>query len=224
MTPNNDPSCPTPALKPLGILGGTFDPVHFAHLRLAQEALEQLGLAAVRWIPAGQPPHRHRPGASAMQRLHMVRLATASQPLFHVDPAEVQAAQPSFTVTTLRRLRAELGPAQPLVLLMGADAFLGLHTWHCWQELWQLAHIAVATRPGYELDERQLVPELAPFWRTRRASVVPSAPAGAVLPFTITPLAISATLIRATVAQGHAPRYLLPDAVCDYVQQQALYL
>ncbi|HNG82176.1 MAG TPA: nicotinate-nicotinamide nucleotide adenylyltransferase, partial [Burkholderiaceae bacterium] len=114
---------------PLGLFGGTFDPIHSGHLRLAEEAREQLGLAAVRLIPAGQPPHRDVPGAPAADRLAMARLAVADNPAFEVDPAEVLAAQPSYTILTLERVRAEVGPERPLVLLLGVDAFLGLPTW-----------------------------------------------------------------------------------------------
>lgn len=133
---------------PLGLLGGTFDPVHYGHLRLAEEAREALKLPELRWIPAGQPPHRTAPRTAAGHRLEMVRRAVAGNPAFTVDDAETRAPGPSFTVTTLERLRAAL-PDRPLVLLMGADAFLGLATWHRWRELLDLAHLGVATRPGF---------------------------------------------------------------------------
>ena len=127
----------------LGLLGGTFDPIHFGHLRLAEEAREQLGLERVRLIPAGQPPHRGAPGGSADERLAMTQLAAAGNTGFEVDDSEVRLAQPSYTVLSLERLRAELGPQRPLVLILGADAFAGLQRWHRWQELFALAHIAV---------------------------------------------------------------------------------
>ena len=146
---------------PLGLFGGTFDPIHLGHLRLAETAREALSLERVRFIPAGQPPHRATPGASGADRLAMARLATADNPGFEVDAAEVDAAQASFTILTLERLRAELGPARPLVLLLGVDAFLGLPTWRRWTELFDFAHLAVASRPGYTLDEARLAPALA---------------------------------------------------------------
>ena len=136
---------------PLGLFGGTFDPVHFGHLRLAEEARETLGLAKVIWIPAGQPPLRDAPGRSAADRLAMVRLAVAGNPGFTIDDGEVVAAGTSYTVNTLERLRAAHGERQPLVLLLGADAFGRLDAWHRWRELFGLAHIAVATRPGHAL-------------------------------------------------------------------------
>ena len=150
-----------PEAGPLGVFGGTFDPIHYGHLRLAETAREALGLTRVRLIPAGQPPHRATPGAAGAHRLAMARLAAASNPAFEVDPAEVEAAQASYTILSLERLRAELGPRRPLVLLLGVDAFLGLPGWHRWTALLDLAHIAVAHRPGFPIDAASLPPALA---------------------------------------------------------------
>ena len=135
------------AVGPLGILGGTFDPIHFGHLRLGEEALQQLSLEQIRFIPAGQPPLRESPCASAVHRLAMAKLAIAGNPRFEVDEGEVTAAQQSYSVDTLARLRREVGPTRPLVLLLGTDAFNRLEQWHQWQEIFTLAHIAVANRP-----------------------------------------------------------------------------
>ncbi|WP_153163362.1 nicotinate-nucleotide adenylyltransferase [Zoogloea sp. 1C4] len=211
---------------PLGLFGGTFDPIHLGHLRLAETAREALGLARVRLIPAGQPPHRATPGASGNHRLAMARLATADNPAFEVDAAEVTAAQASFTILTLERLRAELGPARPLVLLLGVDAFLGLPTWRRWTELLDFAHLAVANRPGYTLDAAQMPPALADLVARCKASpaALGAAPAGAIVPFEMTPLAISATDIRARAAAGLSLRYLLPPPVVDYISRHQLYL
>ena len=211
---------------PLGLFGGTFDPIHLGHLRLAETAREALGLARVRLIPAGQPPHRATPGASGNHRLAMARLATADNPAFEVDAAEVTAAQASFTILTLERLRAELGPARPLVLLLGVDAFLGLPTWRRWTELLDFAHLAVANRPGYSLDAAQMPAALADLVARRKASpaALGAAPAGAIVPFEMTPLAISATDIRARAAAGLSLRYLLPPPVVDYISRHQLYL
>ena len=211
---------------PLGLFGGTFDPIHLGHLRLAETAREALGLARVRLIPAGQPPHRATPGASGNHRLAMARLATADNPAFEVDAAEVTAAQASFTILTLERLRAELGSARPLVLLLGVDAFLGLPTWRRWTELLDFAHLAVANRPGYTLDAAQMAPALADLVARCKASpaALVAAPAGAIVPFEMTPLAISATDIRARAAAGLSLRYLLPPPVVDYISRHQLYL
>ncbi len=211
---------------PLGLFGGTFDPIHLGHLRLAETAREALGLERVRLIPAGQPPHRATPGASGIHRLAMARLATADNPAFEVDAAEVTAAQASFTILTLERLRAELGPARPLVLLLGVDAFLGLPTWRRWTELLDFAHLAVANRPGYTLDAAQIPPALADLVARCKAAptALGTAPAGAIVPFEMTPLAISATDIRTRAAAGQSLRYLLPPPVIDYISLHQLYL
>ncbi|KAA3655615.1 MAG: nicotinate-nucleotide adenylyltransferase [Proteobacteria bacterium] len=215
---------------PIGLLGGTFDPIHIGHLRLAEEARESLGLAELRLVPAGEPPHRGTPRCAAEHRLAMARLAVADNPLLTVDDSEVHADGPSYTVLTLERLRAQVGPAQPLVLILGADAFEGLPGWHRWHELFRLAHIAVANRPGYAPHGRRwpsvLSPELDAACHGRRlshADQLRAAPAGGLLPFDMTPLAISATHIRELLAQGHSARYLLPAPVLDYIAAHSLY-
>ncbi len=209
----------------LGIFGGTFDPIHYGHLRLAETAREALGLTGVRLIPAGQPPHRATPGASGVHRLAMARLAAADNPAFEVDPAEVESAQASFTILTLERLRATLGTERPLVLLLGVDAFLGLPTWRRWTELFDFAHVAVANRPGYSLDESRLPDDLARHVEQRRAApeALAGAPAGHLTSFSMTPLAISATDIRSRAANGQSLRYLLPPPVLDYISRHQLY-
>lgn len=211
---------------PLGLLGGTFDPIHHAHLRLALEAQQTLGLHTVRLIPAGQPKHRDTPGSSPEHRLAMARLAVEGVPQLEVDAAEVLSDAPSYTVPTLERLRADLGATRPLVLLMGVDAFQGLARWHRWQALLDLAHIGVATRPGYALGEATLEPALAALLRQSRtddAAALATTPAGMIIPFDITALDISATAIRAQFARGASPRFLLPDAVVDYIDLHHLY-
>lgn len=211
--------------SPLAILGGTFDPVHFGHLRLAEEAREALGLDEVRWIPAGQPPHRQAPRVAAAHRLEMVRLAVAGNPAFTIDDAEARTDEPSYSVATLERLRAEAG-RRPLVLLMGADAFLGLAAWHRWRELFDLAHVGVATRPGFALSPEEWPAELAQACACRvgdAPSLLRAAPAGRIVGFSMTPLAISASLLRARLAAGLSVRYLLPDHVAEYIDLHHLY-
>lgn len=215
-----------PERGPLGILGGTFDPIHHAHLRLAEEARVALGLDEVRLIPAGQPPHRGRPGCTPAERLAMTRLAIDGVAGFSVDAAEVQSEAPSYTVVTLQRLRAELGPDRPLVLLMGADALRGLPGWFHWEALFGLAHIGVATRPGYALEPDSLPAPLADALRGRVCAdpaELATHAAGRVCSFDMTPLDISATAIRAMLQRGESPRFLLPDAVLDYIQTHHLY-
>ena len=215
------------AAAPLGILGGTFDPIHYGHLRLAEEALERLELGQLCLIPAGSPPHRPPAAATAGHRLAMVQRAIAERQNFILDDSEIRAAGPSYTILTLQRLRRECGPARPLVLLLGADAFLGLATWQRWQELFNYAHIAVATRPAHALEGQQMAPPLAAAFAARRVvstAALRQAPAGAILPFAITPLDISATAIRAALQAGSSPRYLLPDSVLDYIRCHQLYI
>lgn len=215
---------------PLGLLGGTFDPIHLGHLRLAEEAREALALDAVRMIPAGQPPHRDAPRSTADDRLAMARLAVAGNPALEIDDSEVRASRKSYTVLTLERLRTELGPDRPLVLILGADAFEGLPGWHRWQELFSLAHLAVANRPGYAPHGRRwpaiLSPELDAACRDRHVTdpaALRGAAAGKVIPFDMTPLAISASQIRDLIRTGSSPRYLLPDSVLDYIDLHHLY-
>ncbi|MDX9706712.1 MAG: nicotinate-nucleotide adenylyltransferase [Azospira sp.] len=214
--------------RPLGIFGGTFDPVHVGHLRLAEEAADALDLAGVRWIPAGQPRHRDAPRAAPAQRLRMVELAIAGNPRFTVDTAEAESGEASYTVPTLERLRAELGNARPLVLLLGADAYAGLPGWHRWRELFALAHLAVAHRPGFAIDTAALPDELLAEHRARAvtgdaAAALGASPAGAIAAFPTTPIAVSATQTRALLAAGRSVRYLLPSSVIDYIDRQHLY-
>ena len=209
-----------------GLFGGTFDPIHYGHLRLAEEAISHLGLSSVRWIPAGQPPHRGTPQVTPQHRLEMVLRSTAKNPQFSVDPAEVLAERASYTVETLERLRSELGMAQPLVLLVGADAFAGLSTWHRWRDLFTLAHIAISHRPGFPVELSSLPHELATEFSDRHqpdATCLGKAAAGSIATFAMTQLAISATQIRKLLANGKSARYLLPDAVLDYIQLHQLY-
>lgn len=214
----------------LGLLGGTFDPLHVGHLRLALEAREALGLSAVCLIPAGSPPLRALPHCAATQRLAMVECALAGLPGFSVDPGEVLAAAqctaPSYTVATLERQRRQHGARRPLVVLLGADAFARLESWQRWRELFGLAHIAVATRPGHDLKEvgagdTALAAEFAA--RRGVAADLAAAPAGRIVPFAITALEISATAIRERLARGLSVRYLVPDPVLDYIESRQLY-
>jgi len=213
-------------MQPIGIFGGTFDPIHFGHLRLAEEMADVIGLSRVVFIPAGQPPHRGAPRTAAPHRLEMVRRAIAGNPRFAVDAREVQRPSPSYTVDTLTALRAELGDEQPLWLLLGADAFLGLPSWHAWRRLFELAHIAVAARPGAQLMQSDAMPEVLKNEVSQRqvAAGPDTGPAGSVLLRATTPLDISATVIRDTLARHGSARYLLPDPVLDYIHEHQLYL
>jgi nicotinate-nucleotide adenylyltransferase len=212
---------------PLGILGGTFDPVHTAHLRLAEEAMAQLRLGSVLWVPAGQPRHRAPPVASAEHRLAMVRLATAGHAEYPVDATEACSSEPSYTVPTLERLRRVHGERRPLVLLMGADAFLGLATWHRWRELFGLAHVAVVSRPTFTLTAEAMDDALAGEFRARcttRIEVLASNPAGAIVTFTMEAGTVSSTEVRARLKETGPVEELLPATVLDYIRRHRLYL
>lgn len=213
--------------KPLGILGGTFDPIHTAHLRLAEEAMLQLRLGGMLWIPAGQPRHRAAPLAAPEHRLAMARAAIAGHPEYRIDDTEIRAAAPSYTVPTLERLRRELGEDRPLVLLMGADAFLGLAGWHRWRELFRLAHIGVASRPTFELAVEAMPADLADEFRRRHRSqftALATTPAGAVFTFPLAAGTVSSTEVREKLRQGAAVDQLLPAPVLDYIRRHRLYL
>lgn len=217
------------ALPPIGILGGTFNPIHFGHLRMAQELGEGLDLAEVRLIPAGTPPHRDPPQVSAQQRLDMVRLGLGGNPLLRLDEREILKQTPCYTLETLAELRRELGWERPLCLLMGADAFWGLPTWYHWRELFDLAHIVVAHRPGFAGEDpsagfpSELHEELEKRQR-QDVKALHQSPSGMIVNHPVTALDISSTRIRALLRQGLSPRYLLPAAVHAYISTNNLYL
>ena len=209
-------------MKPVGVFGGTFDPIHYGHLRTAFELLEGLDLEEMRFVPAARPPHRDAPGAAAELRLAMVRAATEGQPGFVVDDRELRRAGPSYTVLTLAELRAELG-ARPICLLVGMDAFAGLPGWHRWQELLGLAHLVVAHRPGWNAPESGQVGELLHERRADRAAELHSSSMGRILVRPVTQLEISSTRLRDIVASGRDPRYLVPEPVRAIISETACY-
>ena len=208
---------------PIGMLGGTFDPVHVAHLRIAQLALDMLRLVRLLWVPTGRPGYRDAPVASPAHRLAMLRLVLGGEPRYAIDERELAADASGYTVDTLVALRAELGAAQPLVLLMGDDQFAKLDSWHRWRDLFGLAHIAVFARPGRSLAPGAAVEaEFAARseradgpWRERRA--------GAVIRIDMPPLDISATVLRARIARGEDVSAWLPREVVEYIEQHQLY-
>jgi nicotinate-nucleotide adenylyltransferase len=208
--------------RPLALLGGTFDPIHNGHLRAAWEAAEQLD-AEVYLLPANVPPHRPQPVLDADQRVALLRLALAGQQRLRLDTRELERAGPSYTVDTLRELRAEQGPQRPIVLLLGVDAFAGLPSWNRWLQLFDLAHIAVLARPGHARDYAVPLQEqcanrncsISADWRDR--------PAGNVLFVDVSELEISATAIRRQLAQGQEPRFLMPEAVLAEIQARHWY-
>lgn len=212
-----------PSTAPLGIFGGTFDPVHFGHLRTAFEILHALGLRELRFVPAGDPPHRDPPCADATRRLELVRAAVADQPGFVVDDREVRRQGRSYSVLTLTELRAEW-PQVPLCLIVGMDAFLGLPTWHRWTELLELAHVVVAPRPGWTAPDAGVLGNLLAARRALDPADLHASLAGRILLQPVTQLEISSTELRDLLAAGRDPRFLLPDAVRERILASGCYL
>lgn len=203
----------------IGVFGGTFNPVHFGHLRAALEVKESLGLTQIRLIPSAQPPHRDQPGVSAESRLQMLELAVAGQPDFTIDNRELLRAGRSYMVDTLQSLRSDF-PERSLLLIIGMDAFAKLESWYRWQQLFDFAHIIVMTRPNYQM------PSLTAFLAARhnqQTADLTMKKSGNLYFLPVTALDISATAIRTIFARQRNPKYLLPDAVIDYINQHNLY-
>ncbi len=192
------------AARRVGLFGGSFDPVHLAHLALARRALDELALDELRWIPAGQPWQKARAVSPAADREAMVRLAIAGEPRFVLDDRELRRTGPSYTIDTVRELQAEQ-PGVHWVLVIGQDQLAGLHTWRGWQELLGLVTLAVARRPG----------EARP--------VNPQVQAAGHEPLSLPMMDISSTEIRARVAEGRGIAELVPEGVARYIDQHRLY-
>jgi nicotinate-nucleotide adenylyltransferase len=207
---------------PLGILGGTFDPVHHGHLRTALEVVEACRLSELRLMPCATPPHRPPAHAPAELRLRMLKAAVADEPRFTVDERELHRQGPSYTVDSLALLRAEVGP-RPLCLILGADAFLALESWHRWREITGLAHLVVVHRPGWELAATGELASLLSARRTDDLLALHRASAGAIRVQAVTSLDISSSAIRGLVARGGDPRYLVPDPVRNLILTTGCY-
>ena len=203
----------------IGIFGGTFDPIHYGHLRSALEVKEIFGLSEVRLIPSAHPPHREQPAATALMRLHMLDLAIKNHPGLIIDTRELNRSGASYMVDTLKSLRQEFKD-EPLLLFIGSDAFNHLKTWHKWQQLFDYAHIVVMTRPGFEIQN------LDEFFKIRLTNEITELAhnlAGKLYFQQVTQLDISATAIRNMIAEQHNPGFLLPDTVIAYIRQHKLY-
>ncbi|MBL1378742.1 nicotinate-nucleotide adenylyltransferase [Zobellella iuensis] len=208
--------------KPIGLLGGTFDPIHIGHLRPAISTLERLGLHEVRLLPNYIPPHRAPPDSAPEHRLAMARLAAAHTPGLTVDDRELRRNRPSYTIETLTELRREL-PRTPLCFLMGMDSLCSLNRWHRWRELLSQAHLVVSHRPGWEPDFNDEVAELYRTHGTRDAEQLHRALAGSIYLLDNPRLEISSTQIRDCIRTGNNPQYLLPDPVAVYIRDKGLY-
>lgn len=210
-------------LVPVGVFGGTFNPVHYGHLRSALELVEHLGLEHLRLMPCAVPPHREAPSCSAGDRAAMVELAVASEPRLRCDTRELARNGVSYTIDSLLELREELGAGHSLSLVMGCDAVLKINTWHRWQELLDIAHIVVIARPGWHFPRSGEVARWLEEHRGAGAEVLRSEAAGRILVEELRPLSISSTEIRDLLAAGQSARYLLPEPVLDYIQDRKLY-
>lgn len=208
--------------KKIGIFGGTFDPVHIGHLRLALELKQQLGLDEMRLVPCHRPPHRDAPQVSSAQRVEMLRSALQACPELQLDERELQRDKPSYTYDTLRELRAEVGEEVSLVLCMGEDAFAGLSTWYCWRELIQLAHIVVVARPGWAMAETGEVRDLL-HRHQRDLKSLDYEVAGTIVQQSPRLLSISSSEIRQQISAGKSAQFLVSDAVWDYIARHNLY-
>lgn len=209
----------------IGLFGGTFDPVHIGHLRLAIDFRDELQLDEVRLIPAGRPPHRAEPATSAEHRAAMLALACEPVPGLTVDRRELAADGPRFTVDTLETIRAETD--ESLVLLLGADSFVSLPGWHRWETLFELAHVAVMQRPGVVLPTSGPLAQRLTSCRVDAHHGLHDCPAGNVFLSQSSLLDVSSTRVRTLLAAAtparNTPRYLLPDSVFDYIVEQRLY-
>ena len=210
----------------IGVFGGTFDPVHNGHLRIALELSQNLPFDSLHLIPSRQPPHREQPQASAKQRLKMLTLAINNEDNLRLDDRELQRDGPSYMVDTLTSLRAEY-PQTPLCLIMGMDAFKGLKTWWHWEEILTLSHILVVHRPGSTLSRTDHQHDEMIAIQDQHAIDDPAklnqSLAGHIAFYPATQLEIASSEIRRLCQAGKSVRYLLPDNVYQYIQQEQLY-
>jgi nicotinate-nucleotide adenylyltransferase len=209
-------------MQPIGLFGGTFDPIHYGHLRTAFELWQELRLTEVRFLPTGSPPHRDHLYASAEMRLQMVKAAVASQSAFVVDDREIRRTGVSYSVDTLTEVRKEF-PDRSLCLLLGMDAFLGLPNWHRWRELLNLAHIVVAHRPGWKAPTMGPLGEVMVDHGTGTIRDLHDSPNGRVYVHAVTQLEISSTDLRQLIIAGRDPQYLVPEEVRQIIQETRCY-
>lgn len=207
---------------PIGVFGGTFDPIHFGHLRTGYELQQLLRLAQVRYLPCGLPPHREAPVAPGQVRLEMVRAAVAAHPGLVVDDRELHRDGPSYSVDTLRDLRQDF-PDRSLCLIVGMDAFLGFPSWSRWQEIFELAHVVVAKRPGWTAAQMGELDAVLEQRQTARVKDLHEAVSGRIYIHAVTQLEISSTAIRQMVSAGQEPRFLVPDEACEIIKQSGCY-
>lgn len=209
-------------MKLIGVFGGTFDPIHYGHLRSAFEMLQVLRFDEIRFMPCGDPPHRIETFANAEHRLEMVRVAVEGQAGFVVDDRELRRGGLSYSIDTLLSLREDF-PQRSLGLIVGMDAFLDLPSWHRWREILDIAHIIVAHRPGWRAPDMGPLGEMLTASGTHRIDDLHEQTHGRIHIHAVTQLEISSTEIRELVAAGRDPRFLMPDAVRDVIAATLCY-
>jgi len=217
----NTRSAPRRTLE--GVFGGTFDPVHYGHLRSALELVERLGLERLRLMPCARPPHRAAPQCGAEHRATMVELAVAGESRLCCDTRELRRAGTSYTIDSLEELRTALGAQTGLCMVVGCDAVLGIAGWHRWQELLDWAHIVVLARPGWALPQTGVVADWLRRHRLGERNALSERPAGGILIEELRPLDISSTEVRHLLGAGLSARYLLPSSVLEYIESHQLY-
>jgi nicotinate-nucleotide adenylyltransferase len=210
-------------LTAVGVFGGTFDPIHYGHLRSALELCERLHLSQLRLMPCAVPAHRASPQCSAQQRAAMVELAVRGESRLICDARELQRSGPSYTIDSLMELREELGESVSLSLVMGCDAVLGINSWHRWEEILDWAHVLVIARPGWDLPERGEVSQWLAQNRLDEPQGLVEKVSGSVYIEQLRPLDISSTEIRKLLANRQSARYLMPEPVLDYIEEHGLY-
>jgi len=213
----------------VGIFGGTFDPIHYGHLRIAEEIVKTVGLQKLYFVPAGMPRLRHSPVASPQHRVEIVRLAIQKNPDFVLDEREINRDGVSYSIDTVREFKQEFGEEIRLCFVLGADAFINLPEWNNWKELFNLCHFIVSTRPGYtltlikELLSKELREECSQRWVSNTESLRKDT-SGLIFIASTTMLDISATSIRAHIADGRSVRHLVPSVTVNYISENKLYL
>jgi len=213
----------------VGIFGGTFDPIHYGHLRVAEEIVETVGLQKMYFVPAGMPRLRYSPVASSQHRVEIVRLAIQKNPDFVLDEREIYRDGVSYSIDTVREFKQEFGEEVRLCFILGADAFIKLPEWNNWKELFNLCHFIVSTRPGYsltlikELLSKELREECSQRWVSNTESLRKDT-SGLIFIASTTMLDISATSIRAHIAAGRSVRHLVPSVTVNYISKNKLYL
>lgn len=205
------------------IYGGTFDPVHHGHLRLAVELREQFAISEIALVPCHIPPHRESPGASSDRRLELLRLAIGDEPGLAVDDRELNRGGASFTADTLRQIREEIGPDEPLAMVVGTDSFAGFDGWREWERIPELAHIIVVVRPGSGIPPESAPAELMSARAADSVADLHASPGGRVIVLEPPLMDISASGIRQRIADGRSPRFLMPDSVWHKICQLGLY-